>query len=436
MFIKRIVSYALAASLIAGAVAGPAGKKNNTALAVPEKDQKDASIPEKNQNGADNKNNTETPDGKLAPINSPKGVNVIDGAYIVVYKPGTEKKGEITDQAIKKGVKHVYNFNKFSGFAGKFDDDALSKIRSDPSVAFVERDGIMKINVETQTGAPWGLARLSHREKLDSNTQDKYLYDANGGQGVTAYVIDTGILVDHPDFEGRAKWGATFADDGDKDGNGHGTHVAGTIGSKTYGVAKKANLVAVKVLNGQGSGSFSDVIAGINWAANDQKKNGKNKSVANMSLGGGASDAVDEAVNNAVTAGLHMVVAAGNENQDACNSSPARAEKAITVAASDIGDKKASFSNFGKCVTIIAPGVDILSTWNDGQTKSISGTSMASPHVAGLVAHFLTSKPRDPASMKEYIASVANKDKITGFENGTANLLAYNTLGNAAALAA
>ncbi|KAL1916862.1 uncharacterized protein VTP21DRAFT_5059 [Calcarisporiella thermophila] len=415
MLTKRFFSIALAASAIIGSIAGPIGKNDNKVI-ISEKAQKPS-------------NTTESPDS-LAPIKEPTGVQVIDGSYIVVYKSGLDEKAEITNQAIKEGIKHDYNFNAFKGFSGKFDDDTLAKIRSDPTVAYVERDGVMRINIDTQSGAPWGLARISHREKLDQTSQDKYLYDANAGQGVTAYVIDTGIYVDHPEFEGRARWGKTFTSDGDVDGQGHGTHVAGTIGSKTYGVAKRVNLVAVKVLNNRGSGTISDIIAGVDWVVNDQKNNGKNKSVANMSLGGRTTAALNDAVNNAVDAGLHVVVAAGNDNRDACNYSPAGAEKVISVAASDIDDKKASFSNFGKCVSIIAPGVKVLSTWNDGNTKEISGTSMASPHVAGLVAQFLTTMSLDPNSMKNHIRSVANKNKITGFNGDTVNLLAYNTLEN------
>ncbi|KAL1914237.1 uncharacterized protein VTP21DRAFT_9077 [Calcarisporiella thermophila] len=406
MFIKRILGSLVAASIIAGAIAGPEGKKNN---------------------------DTATPDNNLAPIKDPKGSKVVEGSYIVVYKSdATLPKSDVTSQAIKKGLKRTYNFKGFKGFSGKFDDETLNKIRADPAVAFVERDGIMSINAEVQNGAPWGLARISHREKLNTNTQDKFIYDVNGGQGVTAYVIDTGILTNHPEFEGRARWGATFADDGDEDGNGHGTHVAGTIGSKTYGVAKKVKLVAVKVLGSDGTGYNSDIIAGINWAANDQKKNPKNKSVANLSLGGTASDAVDNAVKGAVAAGLHVVVAAGNSNSDACKFSPARESTSITVGGSDINDAKYKSGNYGKCVDIIAPAVNVLSTWNDGKTKAITGTSMATPHVAGIIAQFLTTKVRDPASMKEYITSIASKGKITGYGNDTVNLLAFNTLESAA----
>jgi len=242
------------------------------------------------------------------------------------------------------------------------------------------------------------------------STFSKYAYDPSGGEGVTDYVIDTGINIEHVEFEGRARWGKTIPqNDEDKDGNGHGTHCAGTIGSRKYGVAKAAELVAVKVLGSNGSGSMSDVVAGVVWAAEQAaaaKKaadaevaaTGKTKhkgSVANMSLGGGKAKSLDEAVDAAVAAGLHFAVAAGNDNKDACNYSPAGAVNAVTVGASTLGDERAYFSNHGKCVDIFAPGLNILSTWNGGNdtANTISGTSMASPHICGLLAYLLSIHP-------------------------------------------
>jgi len=254
-----------------------------------------------------------------------------------------------------------------------------------------------------------GLARVSHRVKLTFETFNKYIYDDRGGEGVDAYVIDTGINVQHVDFQGRASWGVSIADGKFQDGVGHGTHCAGTIGSRTYGVAKKANLIAVKVLGSDGSGSTSDVIAGVQWtvkqatakavaAAKEIALTGTTKykgAVANMSLGGGKSPSLDLAVNRAVDAGLHFAVAAGNDNRDACNYSPAAAEKPITVGASTLVDERASFSNWGKCVDVFGPGLNILSTWvgSDTATNTISGTSMATPHTAGLLAYLLSIYP-------------------------------------------
>jgi len=255
-------------------------------------------------------------------------------------------------------------------------------------------------DVVSQKSAPWGLARVSHRNRLGFGTFTRYDYVASGGEGVDVYIIDTGVYVDHPDFEGRAHWGKTIPkDDTDEDANGHGTHCAGTIGSKSYGVAKKAQLYGVKVLGSNGSGTMSDVVAGVEWAAkaaNDKRKSASSKhkgSVANMSLGGGKSPTLDQMVNKATELGLHFAVAAGNENRDACNSSPAAAEKAITVGASTITDERAYFSNHGPCVDIFGPGLNIKSVWNNGGTNTISGTSMASPHVAGLMAYFLSLYP-------------------------------------------
>lgn len=226
--------------------------------------------------------------------------------------------------------------------------------------------------------------------------------------------------------------GKSFTDDGTNDGNGHGTHVAGTIGSKTYGLAKKVNIIAVKVLNSQGSGTTSGVIAGIDWAASEVKRknpSGKRKSVANMSLGGGASTALDKSVAAATIAGLVFAVAAGNSAGDACNLSPARVSEAITVAASDINDNLASFSEKGVCVDIVAPGVNILSTWNNGKTNTISGTSMATPHVAGVVALALAEGNFTlVADVHDYIKAVGSKDRVKGDLDGAPNILLYNNV--------
>ncbi|KXN67949.1 hypothetical protein CONCODRAFT_29668, partial [Conidiobolus coronatus NRRL 28638] len=256
-------------------------------------------------------------------------------------------------------------------------------------------------NFESQENAPWGLARVSQRDKLSGDSYT-YNYKANAGEGVNVYVIDTGINIKHKDFEGRAVWGKTMiANATDEDENGHGTHCAGTVGGKTYGVAKKANLIAVRVLDGEGSGSNSDVMAGIEWAVKDERygiewavkdsRPGKGK-VISMSLGGIFSPTLDSVVNKAVDSGVVVVVAAGNDSLDACLYSPARASKAVTVGATNIKDERASFSNWGLCVDIFAPGQDIKSTWkgSDDATNTISGTSMACPHVAGLAATFIS----------------------------------------------
>lgn len=272
-----------------------------------------------------------------------------------------------------------------------------------------------------------GTLRVANRDHPASKDKE-YTFPSSAGTGVTAYIIDTGVHVAHKNFEGRARIGKSFSGDGTRDGNGHGTHVAGTIGSKTYGIAKNVSLVAVKVLDNQGSGSTSNVIAGIDWAAKDSQTHGKKrKTVANMSLGGGASKALDRAVTAATKHGLVFAVAAGNSGRDACLLSPARVAEAITVAASDKYDKLASFSERGKCVDIIAPGVNILSTWNNGKTNVISGTSMATPHVCGVVALALAERDFDTVEeVKTYIKEIASKDRIEGRLRGAPNSLLYN----------
>jgi cerevisin len=274
---------------------------------------------------------------------------------------------------------------------------------------------------------------------------NKYLYAADAGEGVDVYVIDTGTNTDHVDFEGRAHWGKTIpANDADEDGNGHGTHCSGTVAGKKYGVAKKANVYAVKVLRSNGSGTMADVVKGVEWAANahtEKAKKGKKGfkgSAANMSLGGGKSPALDRAVNGAVDAGIHFAVAAGNDNADSCNYSPAAAEKAITVGASALDDSRAYFSNYGTCNDIFAPGLSILSTWIGSKyaVNTISGTSMASPHIAGLLAYYLSLQPDSdsayaveaitPKKLKESIISIATEGVLSDVPSNTKNVLAWN----------
>lgn len=298
---------------------------------------------------------------------------------------------------------------------------------------------------EVEKSAPWGLARISHRDSLSFGTFNKYLYAAEGGEGVDAYTIDTGINVDHVDFEGRAHWGKTIpTNDEDIDGNGHGTHCSGTIAGKKYGVAKKANVHAVKVLRSSGSGTMSDVIKGVEWAveshnrkskaAKDGKAKGFKGSVANMSLGGGKSPTLEIAVNAGVEAGVHFAVAAGNDNADACDSSPAAAENAVTVAASTLADERAYFSNYGKCTDIFAPGLNILSTWTGSKhaVNTISGTSMASPHIAGLLAYFVSLQPSKdsafavaditPEKLKKDLIKIATKGALDDVPSDTPNV--------------
>lgn len=364
-------------------------------------------------------------------------------SQVPIMRAGSEWLNDAAD-----GLKHTYNIaGSFLGYAGNFDESVIEEVRKNPDVAFIEKDSkvFSMENSVTQNGAPWGLARISHREPLTFGTFNKYVHQAKGGEGVDVYVIDTGTNYEHNDFEGRARWGKTIPNgDVDEDGNGHGTHCSGTIAGSKYGVAKKANIIAVKVLRSNGSGTMADVIKGVDWAAAShvaasKKKSSKFKgSVANMSLGGGKSPTLDRAVNSAVDAGLNFAVAAGNDNSDACDYSPAAAAKAVTVGASTLADERAYFSNWGQCCDIFAPGLNIQSTWigSRNAVNTISGTSMASPHIAGLLAYYISLQPSDysefsvgmmaPGDLKKHLIEVATPNMLSDIPKDTPNILAWN----------
>ncbi|XBW34712.1 hypothetical protein QEN19_000279 [Hanseniaspora menglaensis] len=373
----------------------------------------------------------------------------LDNSVKEAFVKGNQNEFDVAAKNSDGGIEDSFAIGELlNGFVGYFTTEVLQLIRLLPIVDYIEKDSmIFTQDFEVENGAPWGLARISHRDKLSLGSFNKYLYDSEGGDGVTAYVVDTGINVDHDNFEGRAVWGKTIPyNDEDIDGNGHGTHCAGTIGSKTYGVAKKADIVAVKVLRSNGSGTMSDVIKGVEFVATDHLKNGGNRkaSTANMSLGGGSSPTLDLAVNAAVDAGIHFAVAAGNEDQDACNSSPAAAEKAITVGASTLSDDRAYFSNYGKCVDIFAPGLNVLSTYigSTSATAVLSGTSMASPHVCGLLTYFLSLQPEldsafsegnieiSPAFLKSKLIEYGTKNVLSDINAETPNVLIFNGAGD------
>ena len=301
-----------------------------------------------------------------APLVVPRGASLVEGKYIVKFKKdvGTSSVDSAIS-TVSADADYVYK-NHFSGFAGSLTAEELEQLRNDPNVDYVEQDAIIK-KYETQEDATWGIARLSSKEPGSTT----YTYDASAGEGTCAYVVDTGIDVEHPDFEGRAEWLENFADNDDTDGDGHGTHVAGTIGSKTYGVAKKTKLFAVKVLDANGEGTTSGVIGGMDFTVeNAAQQECPNGVVVNMSLGGGFAQTINDAAAGIVDAGLFLAVAAGNEGVDAEGSSPASEPSACTVGATEKDDTLASYSNFGSVVDILAPGSDIESTWVGGGTVS------------------------------------------------------------------
>ncbi|KAK4039878.1 peptidase S8/S53 domain-containing protein [Parachaetomium inaequale] len=366
---------------------------------------------------------------KRAPIIAARAGQVVPGKYVIKLKDG------VADDALEAAIAklgeskadHVYRGRKFKGFAGKLEAALLDEIRLLPEVEYVEEEAIFTINAYvSQSGAPWGISRISHKAKGSTT----YVYDDSAGEGTCAYVIDTGIYTGHSQFGGRATFAANFVDSSNTDGNGHGTHVAGTIGSSSYGVAKKTKLYAVKVLGSDGSGSTSGVVAGINFVAEDAPKRSCPKGVvANMSLGGSYSASINRAAAALVDAGVFMAVAAGNDNTNAADYSPASEASVCTVGATDKNDAKASYSNYGTVVDIQAPGSNILSTWIGGSsaTNTISGTSMASPHIAGLGAYLLALEgQKTPAELCNYIKTSAISGAISGVPSGTTNRLAFN----------
>jgi aqualysin 1 len=309
-----------------------------------------------------------------------------------------------------------------NGFSTQMGEDQAIKLSQDPRVKFVEEDSVMEATVTQSNPPSWGIDRI---DETDLPLSATYSYTTTGA-GVNAYIIDTGIRRTHTQFGGRAFIGFDAVGDGQNtnDCNGHGTHVSGTVGGSTVGVAKGVRLFAVRVLNCSGSGSNSGVIAGINWVTS----NHASPAVANMSLGGGASTALDTAVRNSIASGVTYAVAAGNSNTDAANSSPSRVSEAITVGSSTIGDARSSFSNFGSVVDVFAPGSNIVSSYRTSDTAlaTLSGTSMASPHVAGVAARILQGNPgASPATVRNTIVNAATLNRLSGIPTGTANRLLF-----------
>lgn len=348
------------------------------------------------------------------------------GKYIVVLRDDVPARAVAQEQAGRFGfrVTRIYE-NAIKGYVGSFPQAIVERLKGDARVAFVEADQPMQAFTDTtQTGATWGLDRIDQRQ-LPLSTSFSY---SNNGAGVTAYVIDTGIRLSHTEFGGRASSGFDAVDGGSADDcNGHGTHVAGTVGGATYGVAKGVNLVAVRVLDCKGSGSTSGVIAGVDWVTADHQP-GK-PAVANMSLGGGRSTALDMAVKRSIADGVVYAIAAGNGYQNACNTSPARVSEAMTVSATDNTDTKASFANYGKCVDWFAPGVGITSAWStsDSAVNTISGTSMAAPHTAGVAAQILQTNPGfQPQQVRDTIFNLTTKNVVINSNTTNKHLLFTN----------
>ncbi|MGW5050303.1 S8 family serine peptidase [Actinokineospora sp. NPDC004072] len=344
--------------------------------------------------------------------------DAIEGSYLVVLK-GTSGKQSVIDRH-RARVTHDYS-RVLTGFAAKMSEADARRAAADPRVAYVEQDRVVRA-VGTQPNPPsWGLDRIDQR---DLPLNSSYTYP-NDGSGVTAYIIDTGIRTTHSDFGGRASWGTNTVDSNNTDCNGHGTHVAGTVGGNAHGVAKGVALVAVKVLNCQGSGTLAGVTAGVDWVTANAVK----PAVANMSLGASGTNAtLENAVRNSIASGVVYALASGNSNADACNFTPARTPEAITVNASTNGDARASFSNYGTCTDIFAPGQDITAPWNtsDTATNTISGTSMASPHVAGAAAVYLAGHAgATPAQVQTALKDGATKNTITSPGAGSPNNLLF-----------
>ncbi|KAI1639952.1 peptidase S8/S53 domain-containing protein [Biscogniauxia mediterranea] len=337
------------------------------------------------------------------------------------------------------GVEKTFNISSWSAYAGEFDDATIEEIKNNPEVAEVEPDYEMylwgfaeneKRALTTQSSATWGLGTLSHR----SSGSTSYIYDSSAGAGTYAYIVDSGVLVSHNQFGGRASLGYNAVGGQHVDTLGHGTHVAGTIGGSTYGVAKQANLISVKVFRGA-EGTTSTILDGFNWAVNDiVSKSREGRSAINLSLGGPASSTWTRAVDAAYNSGVLSVVAAGNGDEfgnplPVSSQSPASAPNALTVGAIDSRWRPASFTNYGAGVDIMAPGVDVLSSYigSNSATDTLSGTSMATPHVVGLVLYLQALEGLStPAAVTNRIKALGTSGKITGTLSGSPNLVAYN----------
>jgi subtilisin family serine protease len=355
-------------------------------------------------------------EGQILAAGSPEA---IPNSYIVKLKD-TDVVSTVANRFGAK-IEQVYT-SALKGFSATMSEKQAKRLAADSSVEYVEQNQVFHATATQANPPSWGLDRVDQRN-LPLNQSYSY---TSTGSGVNAYVIDTGVRISHTTFGGRARNGHDFVDNDAvaQDGNGHGTHVAGTIAGSQYGIAKGATVYGVRVLNNSGSGTTAGVVAGINWVTQNAVK----PAVANMSLGGGASTSLDDAVRNSIASGVTFAVAAGNSNANASGFSPARVTQAITVGATTNTDARASYSNFGSVVDIFAPGSNITSSWGTGDTatSTISGTSMATPHVAGVVVRYLqNNRTATPAQVATALINAATPNKVTNPGSGSPNRLLY-----------
>jgi len=372
----------------------------------------------------------------------------VPGEYLITYHLNTTSE-EAQNHILLYSAKdveflHIWDTGFHHGFAAKITDEVLADLQNDDHIIMaIEVNSIVNMfdteqscDGSTASALSWGLSRISYSGDIyTGGLPSGFVYPSSGGSGATVYITDTGILTTHVDFGGRASFGVNYAGGANADGNGHGTHCAGTAGGTTYGVAKGTSLVAVKVLNDAGSGSTAGIVSGINWVSNNANPY---KSVISMSLGGQGTvpTALRTAIDNAVGYNIAVVVAAGNSNGNACSFYPAAIASCITVGATALGgtgssrwDARATYSNYGTCVHVFAPGTNIRSAWigSNTATNTISGTSMACPHIAGLSATILSaSSSMTPSALKSRITSTAQQGLIDSPGTGSPNRLAYN----------
>ncbi|KAF2679908.1 cuticle-degrading protease [Lentithecium fluviatile CBS 122367] len=380
-----------------------------------------------------------------APILGPRNGKALLNNYIVVLKESISTEAFASHlESASAGLRtagdgaapNKFDFGTFKGYTIKASNDEVTALAKSDDISFIEADRtftlppVSKTRVSprvVQTNAPWNLARISHRQSGST----EYVYQPTTGTFV--YILDTGVKVTHQAFQGRASFGFNAVGGSNEDANGHGTHLAGIVSSQTYGVVRFAGIISVKVLGDSGSSTISTIISGINWTVQDiQSKSRIGKATALLAVGGSFSAALNNAVAAASNAGVMFAVAAGGENANAVNYSPSSEPTACTVGASTIGDARASSSNYGAIIDIFAPGQNILSVWitSDTSTATLSGTSMAAAHIAGLGAYFLALEgPRGAVALCERMREVATRDVLSGIPSGSANLLAYNLSG-------